>query len=98
MLETLESVEEQSGIRHPSLDGPEFPDACGHIWEWFCELSNQRQSGMNGPQAISDLDLYAWSHNTGRSPNPWEISAIRRIDLLYRKIADEDSGVDIEEV
>lgn len=93
----MENIEAQLGTPPEGLIGPELPLGCEMVWEWFCELSNSRSFNMSGPNPISDLDIYAWSVNTGHRLRLWELVAIRRLDTLYRKSVDED-GDEFEEV
>jgi len=42
---------------------------------------------MNGPTAISYVQIKAWKELTETSILPWEIEAIKRLDLEYLRVA-----------
>jgi hypothetical protein len=83
LREHLESVERQSGKRHPKLDGPEIPPALVHLWGWFSELSQGRQPGAMGPARLTFLDIDAWARLTRTPIEPWELSVILRLDSAW---------------
>jgi hypothetical protein len=50
-----------------------------HIWEWFSDLHNARQSGFSA-NPISYQEIESFCRITGAMISPWELSVIRRID------------------
>lgn len=62
----------------------QLPDTLAHLWEWFLELHSARQASFGqGGQPITHRDILAWAEATGRSPRPWEVDALRRIDAEW---------------
>tara|TARA_R110000787_G_scaffold222073_1_gene330770 strand:+ start:256 stop:450 length:195 start_codon:yes stop_codon:yes gene_type:complete len=58
-----------------------------HVWSAFISLSSTRGSGFNGPASITFEQIKAWKELTDTSIEPWEIEAIKRIDLEYLRVA-----------
>ncbi len=85
----LEQLEAQTGETPEGLDGPELPEALAHVWLWFTELSNARQSGFSGVQPISFQDIDAWKRLTGAQPSPDEVALLRQLDDLFRRHVSE---------
>jgi hypothetical protein len=67
-----------------ALEGPEFPDALGYLWEWFLELDACRIIGMSGPQPITYMDVLSWSWLTERDIEPHEARAVLELDRAMR--------------
>ena len=51
----------------------------GHLWDWFLELSGGRQ----GLSPLTYAEIQAWASLTGRSPEPWEVWVLKRMDSLF---------------
>lgn len=62
-----------------AINPVEFPEALHQLWLWFLELNASRSSGM-GACPISYSDMQAYFSLMQCRPEPWEISAIRRLD------------------
>jgi len=58
-----------------------------HVWSAFISLSSSRGSGFNGPAPITFEQIKAWKELTEASIEPWEIEAIKRVDLEYLRVA-----------
>jgi hypothetical protein len=69
------------GYRRPQL--PAVPETLAHLWAWFCELDG----GRTGQAPLAWSDLKAWAELTGRSPRPWEVHILRRLDRLRLEVA-----------
>lgn len=41
---------------------------------------------MNGPSALSYLEIKAWSDLMGNTLSPWEVDIIKQIDAIYMKV------------
>ena len=54
-----------------------------HVWNWFCQLSGQRQRDDGLPQPLSFHDITAWAALLGVSPGPHEIQMIMEIDAAF---------------
>lgn len=91
MREHLESVEKQTGLELEELNGPVFPDLLSHIWSAFSDLSNVRGEGVSGPSPIDYKQITDWSNLTGTPVLPWEVKAITKLDITYRKVLNERS-------
>jgi hypothetical protein len=79
----LQTVERQTGKRPSDLDGPEFPYAMSHLWSAFLDLSATRQSGMNGPMAITYNEIQCYCNLTGIDLTPLDVKIIKRLDAVY---------------
>tara|TARA_R110000772_G_scaffold118949_1_gene224855 strand:- start:2227 stop:2421 length:195 start_codon:yes stop_codon:yes gene_type:complete len=58
-----------------------------HVWSAFIVLSSSRGSGFSGPAPITFEQIKAWKELTETSIEPWEIEAIKRVDLEYLRVA-----------
>ncbi len=75
----------RSHLQAAGMDEPNphpFPEALGYLWDWFCELSSGRPSGM-GPGPLTWEGILAWTTLTGTRPAPWEIRALRALDTAF---------------
>lgn len=79
----LEALSSRRGFTHPDLIGPPFPAPLKYLWHWFIELNNARPSGGMGAGAITYPDIDAWARLTRRAPAPWEIEALKNLDLAW---------------
>lgn len=61
----------------------EPPDQVEYLWRWFGEISLARGSSGWGPLPISYMEIDAWSRLTSTVLEPWEVDAIRRLDMIY---------------
>lgn len=75
----MQSLYQQTGQKPKELDVPELPKEGAHVWEWFLELHSAR----SGP--ISFTEIKAWSELTGSLIEPWEVRAIKEMDIEYLK-------------
>lgn len=66
---------------------PELPEYARHVWEWFMQISRQRQGGFNGPEPISWRDIAAWRDLTGTLITDTEIEMLVAMDAAYREQA-----------
>jgi len=57
------------------------PDLAQHVWQYFVELDNGRQGGFAGGQPLSYSDISAWCALSGVRLLPWELTAIRAMDI-----------------
>lgn len=77
----------QSGIMPQELaDAPTCPQSASHVWMWFLELSATRQTSGFSVSPISYGEVEAWASLTGTITEPWEVTAIRAIDLEFVKV------------
>jgi hypothetical protein len=53
---------------------------------WFLELSATRQTSGFSVSPISYGEVEAWASLTGTITEPWEVTAIRAIDLEFVKV------------
>lgn len=74
-----------------AMRGPECPVLMSHVWRWFLALSNMREWGEGGPQAIRPTEIAAWSQLTGARPLPHEIRLILDLDVRFRNVQAEDN-------
>lgn len=66
---------------HKTPDPPDLPEEVEHVWQWFWELSAQRQSG---PEPISWEGISRWAGLKGNSPTSEEIDMILAMDGAFR--------------
>jgi len=59
-----------------------FPEAAFDVWGWFLQISRGRQSGINGPMALSSTEILAFFQLEGCMPDGWELGAIRALDMV----------------
>lgn len=79
----------QTGKLPEQLKPIDVPEEILYIWEWFCELSNNRRTGFSGIEPITYQDILAWVTLTRIPITPWEVDTLLKIDTLYRiKIMD----------
>lgn len=64
------------------LNPEPFPDLAAHVWGWFQELSTGRTGGF-GPNPLTWECIDAWARLTGTRLAPWEVRAIKALDLAY---------------
>ena len=82
--EHLEQVERQTGRRPEALEPPtDFPMLLAHVWSAFSSLSNTRMAGFSGPSPITYTEIKSWKETTQTPLDPWEVEAIKRIDVVY---------------
>ena len=74
---------ERAGRKCPELIQPEMPAQVKYLWRWFCEVSQGKQHNGAVSNAISWIELKAWSDLLVRNPNEWEISTIRAMDREF---------------
>ena len=72
-----------------AMRGPQCPSAMAHVWRWFLALSNMREWGEGGPQAIRTTEIVAWSQLTATRPNPRETRLILDMDVRFRNVQAE---------
>lgn len=60
---------------------PEIPPSGFHILEWFWALDAGRSSTGFGVNPIGYPDILAWGALTGADPEPWEVMAIKALDM-----------------
>jgi len=57
-----------------------YPPVAGQrVWDWFWELDKGRQVGME-LNVLSWSDIAEWQRITGAQPEPWELTAIHRME------------------
>ena len=67
----------------------EFPELLSHVWASFIELHNARASGGMGPSSITYEAIESWMQVTGNILLPWEVGAIKRLDMVWLKVNSE---------
>jgi hypothetical protein len=87
----LEAAAKMLGKELPGVEEePECPWQVAHLWGWFAQIGASRTSNGFGPNAISWLDILAWSVLTGTEIRPWEVLVIQRLDHAYLAQKAED--------
>jgi hypothetical protein len=62
----------------------DVPGPVAHLWTWFWQLDQGRQSSGYGPQALSPGEIEGWARLYRQEPRPWEIEAIMAMDTSRR--------------
>lgn len=63
-------------------DDPAPPEGAEHVLRWFWALDSARSCGF-APNPISFSEIEAWAKLTGADPLPWEVRAIKAMDMAY---------------
>ncbi len=92
LREHLTSVYQQTGVLPPELDEPEIPTSLAYLWQWFQELSFSRSSHGYGHNPLSYGDMDAWARLTGRRLDPWEVQALKDVDVVFLSHATKHVG------
>ncbi len=74
------------------LDVPECPPVVHYIWEWFCQLSNEREYTMDGPRGINSTGIRNWAGLRRITLTAFELEAITRLDRIYLSPPPEAPG------
>lgn len=83
-LQTLKEIRKQTGVVAPELKAmPRVPMGAEHVWRWYLALDARRTAGGFSINPITWSDLAAFFALHRLSPQPWELSAIARIDDTF---------------
>jgi hypothetical protein len=86
----LESIERQTGKKPKQLaEIPEMPGVLMYLWDWFCALDSGRGGNGFGLNPLSYSEIQAWATLMQVQLAPWEVDAIKRIDAVRIRIANE---------
>lgn len=66
-----------------------MPEVLAYLWDWFLQLDNARGGNGFGLNPISYSEIQAWAQLTRIKPEPWEIEAIKRVDSVRIRVANE---------
>lgn len=77
----LKAVERQT--KRKRIRNPKVPDAAGHLWTWFWQLSDARPEGFSSAGPLTFSEIAAWAGLTGSAPRPWEVEALKAMDRAY---------------
>ncbi len=67
-----------------------FPWLGRHLWQWFGELSRERDyAGMGDPLPLKARDIRGWMALYHRHPTPPEMEILRDLDTLWLNIRAE---------
>lgn len=69
------------------LNPIELPASAAHVWLWFLRLSNKRKKSMSGFQSLQESEIGWFFKNRSTTPEPWEVDAIDRLDLVAKEEA-----------
>ena len=72
----------RSAVLAPSYE-PVLPWGREYLWHWFVELSQGRQEGFSGPQALSWRDMSEWASLTNSVPRNSEWRTLRAMDAAF---------------
>lgn len=81
----LLTVAGATGERHPWLDRP-VPTALLYLYEAFAEMNASREPGLSSLRPISEAQMYYWQRLHNFPLHHWELLALQRIDVAYRRV------------
>lgn len=81
----MTAIWESTGNKPAQLDFEHPPYPVLYLWEWFIELHNARQYGMDGAMAIPFTEIESWTRLMGRNPSHEDIKIIKQLDNLAIK-------------
>lgn len=65
------------------MAGPEQPPELTYIWNWYRQLSRERDyTGMGDPLPLKSRDITAWAGLRRRRLDGWEIELIEVLDAV----------------
>ena len=79
------AVWKSSGVKPYQLEKFTVPYPVLYLWEWFIELHNARQYGMDGAMAITFTEIKSWKELMGYEITSQDIQIIKKLDLLAIK-------------
>ena len=84
----LESLARQDDVEasHRLANPPPLHPLVAHIWTYYADLSQTRQTGGMGPSRLSRLEIQAWERDEGVRLERWERRAVMAIDALHLSI------------
>lgn len=62
---------------------PPLSPYVAHLWAWYADLCQTRQSGGFGPARLSRLEIQAWERDEGVRLEPWERRALIALDAEH---------------
>lgn len=88
----LESDARQGGFESQwRLDNPPpLSPHIAHVWAWYCDLCQTRQSYGMGPSRLSRLEIQAWERDERVRLEPWERRAIMALDAEHLTVMGRD--------
>jgi|TARA_R110000782_G_scaffold74758_1_gene149355 hypothetical protein len=64
-----------------------FPSLLANVWAAFCDLSNTRGQGFNGPNPIGYRDIKDYKELTEMPLSPRDVKSLRSLDIVYMRTA-----------
>lgn len=79
-----EQLARTTGQIVPELEPPvDLPFVVEHVWEYWSQLHSGRSNNGFGPNPLGWQEIQAWATLTGTRLRSWEITALKRLDVLY---------------
>lgn len=72
----------------------DVPPEISHLWGWFWQLDQTRQSNGYGGQALTHVEIAAWSQLMQETPRPWEVEALLQMDIARRAALAPPESID----
>jgi hypothetical protein len=84
-LRAIEKLKQQEDPNYtdPRLYRTPVSPMMQNVWRVFLELNRTRQSGMNGPAAISYQEMFAWAQLFEETLERWEWNALNTLDVCF---------------
>lgn len=76
-------------FREQNDDEAAPPEQLGYLWQWFCDLSDWRDSSM-GVGSLSHQEIESWARLYQVDISPFEVDVLRKIDREYRLSRSEE--------
>lgn len=80
-----------TGIKPEQLDYEELPENVQYLWSWFLDLHSFRGSNGFGANPIDPSLIRDWCWLTGVILEPFEVRAIRVLDMEYMAASQKES-------
>jgi hypothetical protein len=80
----LQAAAKFSPLAREELSGPPCPAAAEYLWAIYLELEGTRTSNGYGPNALAWSEIDAYARLRGFRFTPWELDALRALDLAAR--------------
>ena len=77
----------------PEQPPSELPSELCHVWEFYRDIEvGARTSNGFGPNIMLWSEIESWMRITGIELHPWEVSVIKRLDLEFVAIFNEETA------
>lgn len=68
------------------LIGPPFPEGLAYLYGWFIDIASARSGNGFGPNALTAMEIAAWSQLSGHPLSAWDFGMVRALDRKWLEI------------